>query len=175
MRTSLRSHRKFDRNRPLVSRKSMTVFSKLVAPGDPLPANLPEAVARRLWVTGRADYGTNVFTMAEVKRGLYLISGPDEFEPVEVKGKKKAVAAMEEFEADYKAEQEVLNAPPVILIGSDSFPDQWNFDGTIVTLGDVVSAAQLASGFAPEEWNELEDADRDDLITQALERRKDEL
>lgn len=58
-----------------------------------------------------------------------------------------------------------------ILLGSDAFASSYEIDGKTVMLGELVGVAHQLSGATAAEWNELADADREDLIRAELDRR----
>lgn len=62
-------------------------------------------------------------------------------------------------------------APPA-LVGSDKFPASIEFGGSAYSLGFVVQGAFNTSGLSVEEWNALEQTDRDARIEAVIERLK---
>ncbi|QIG69075.1 hypothetical protein EVB78_042 [Rhizobium phage RHph_N1_15] len=59
----------------------------------------------------------------------------------------------------------------VSLLGSSVLAASYEIEGVTVTLGDLVAEAHELSGATAAEWNALADADREDLIRAALDRR----
>lgn len=58
----------------------------------------------------------------------------------------------------------------VALIGSESLPSLVDLaEGKAAQLGDIVAGAHADSGLSAEEWNSLEQAERDELIQAHLE------
>jgi len=63
----------------------------------------------------------------------------------------------------------IANAPPLSLLGSNVQPASFELpDGTVLTLDDVVARAHEASGLSVEDWNALEDSDREAAIAAAV-------
>ncbi|QIG75614.1 hypothetical protein EVC20_043 [Rhizobium phage RHph_Y2_17_1] len=77
------------------------------------------------------------------------------------------------LEAHYGAKLEPVIASELheSLLGSSVLASSYEIDGKTVTLGDLVAAAHTLSGATVAEWNELAEADREDLIRAELDRR----
>ncbi|HEX5362340.1 MAG TPA: hypothetical protein VFW49_14835 [Fluviicoccus sp.] len=58
---------------------------------------------------------------------------------------------------------------PVTLLGSSVHSTSYEINGKTYALGDVVAMAQANSGMSAEEWNELSDDGRHDLIDEQLD------
>lgn len=56
-----------------------------------------------------------------------------------------------------------------VLIGSSVHPATFNIHGTTYQLGDIVARAHKGSGLDVQEWNELEDGTREDMIDEVLD------
>ncbi|AGC36048.1 hypothetical protein B7L88_gp004 [Rhizobium phage RHEph10] len=82
------------------------------------------------------------------------------------------VAALEEHYGA-KLEPVVVGDAPAdeTLLGSSVLASSYEIDGKTVTLGELVAAAHTLSGATVAEWNELAEADREDLIRAELDRR----
>lgn len=57
----------------------------------------------------------------------------------------------------------------VALLGSSVHPASFEINGKTYALGDVVAMAQANSGMSAEEWNELSEDGRHDLIDEQLD------
>jgi len=67
------------------------------------------------------------------------------------------------------AERQPKHAPET-LIGSNVLASNYEIAGAIVQLGDIVAAAHELSGMTVEEWNSLDQEDREDLLRLQLDR-----
>ena len=74
-----------------------------------------------------------------------------------------------EVAAQNKAAAEAQPGDDTMLLGSNTQPATFALeDGTVVQLGTVVASAQTDSGFTAAEWNALDDADREEMIAEAV-------
>lgn len=89
-------------------------------------------------------------------------------EPEKVRGKEAAHERATELR---KAGPPADWVDPAGLVGSDNFDAQVQIGDSKVALGDIVAAAQLASGHPAAVWNKLEPAQRDELIQAEIDRR----
>lgn len=65
----------------------------------------------------------------------------------------------------------IADTPPPRLLGSSVQPASVELpDGTVLTLGDVVGQAHVASGLSVEDWNALEDSAREALIAETVDK-----
>ncbi|HBC50718.1 hypothetical protein [Stenotrophomonas maltophilia] len=65
----------------------------------------------------------------------------------------------------------MADTPPAFLLGSSVQPESFELsDGSVLSLGDVVGRAHVASGLSVEDWNALEDSAREALIAQAVDK-----
>lgn len=167
--------KKFKTDLPLVIAKHLTVYGKQLLPGDPMPANVPLAIRRKLWLANKAQYAepSTEFKMEMVSRGNYLITGPGLIEPEAVKGKKNAEARVIELQTAAETFTTQL-ASDEVLIGSDKFSAIYKIGDVEIQLGDIVAAAHISSELDAKAWNELEPGDRDVYIELELTRRLDE-
>lgn len=129
MRHVRKTVRDFDKSKPLVSLRHMTVLGKSYARGDDLP-DLNLGIAQRLWLSERADYksdytptpvsknleplgpedklvSTPIYSFEHVGGGHYLISGPGLGEGKRVKGKAAAKAEVERLESEIEDVEDV--------------------------------------------------------------------
>lgn len=79
----------------------------------------------------------------------------------------------------YRGKEEAAPAPAaplppadiaIALMGSSQHPATFDFDGKTMHLAEVVALAHLDSGLSAEEWNELSDDARADLIDEQLDK-----
>lgn len=90
-------------------------------------------------------------------------------EKVTIEGEFPAIAAAYK-KAGVEVDAQSSSAPSApILNGSSHHESSYEIGGSTVQLGDLVEAAFNESGMAPDEWNDLAEADRDTLIQTALE------
>ncbi|MBH1826267.1 hypothetical protein I5W35_03835 [Stenotrophomonas maltophilia] len=65
----------------------------------------------------------------------------------------------------------MADAPPRFLMGSSVQPASFELsDGSVLSLGDVVGRAHVASGLSVEDWNALEDSAREALIAETVDK-----
>lgn len=84
--------------------------------------------------------------------------------------KAKAVPAALQSEAPASTAAE---APDKTLLGSDKFDALVDIGGVPVAIGDIVPAAQTASGMSPKEWNDAPQGDRDIFIQIEIDARRE--
>lgn len=64
----------------------------------------------------------------------------------------------------------VDDGEPPALLGSSLHPATFDINGKTYSLGDVIALAHKDSGLDAQEWNELEESTRADLIDEALDK-----
>lgn len=65
----------------------------------------------------------------------------------------------------------MADTPPPFLVGSSLQPESLEFsDGRVLSSGDVVGRAHAASGLSVEDWNALEDSEREALIAETVDK-----
>lgn len=116
----------------------------------------------------------NSFTNGKTDIIREIITGEKpEPEPEEEKLAKNAPSEIQEaaITGDLSAALNVEDVSAETLLGSNTFASTYEIEGQTVTLGDLVAEAFKVSGASIEEWNALEEGDRDDLIRLELDRR----
>lgn len=111
--------------------------------------------------TGTIWYGNGDVQMVPEEAAPKLLHHSGSWELAEApKGKAKAAATPKLDDVP----------PPAGLLGTDKLPSLVDIaDGQQAQLGDVVAGAHKESGLTAEEWNELEQDERDALIEDHLE------
>lgn len=65
----------------------------------------------------------------------------------------------------------MADTPPPILLGSSVQPESFKLsDGSVLSLGDVVGRAHVASGLSVEDWNALDSTAREALIADTIDK-----
>lgn len=106
--------------------------------------------------------------LVEIENGWWALNAAWLAEPEKVHGEE---AARERAAALRKAGPPADWVDPASLVGSDAFEANLQIGGETVQLGDIVAAAQAASGHPAEVWNKLEADQRDPLIQAEIDRR----
>ena len=69
----------------------------------------------------------------------------------------------------------MADTPPPILLGSSVQPASFEIsDGSVLSLGDVVGRAHVASGLSVEDWNALDSTAREALIADTVDKLSEE-
>lgn len=80
-----------------------------------------------------------------------------------------------DHDGDGRAGGSLKHAPevkqPQTLHGSNVMPATFEIDGKTVSLGEIVAAAHAKSGLSVDEWNALDDDDRDEKLGDELAER----
>lgn len=118
------------------------------------------------------DYGDpKGVTVTGKDGGWFEITAAWLAEPEKVQGHDAAEARAAEIRAEGPPEGFDPNVPA--LLGSDEFEATYNFGGDDIQLGDIIAAAQQASGHDAHAWNGLEQGERDTLIQAELARQSE--
>lgn len=162
--------------------------ARLVTMEGPLPGGYyhinapwmaePEKVRGKVPAERRRDeivaYGDpkGVF-VSEAGGGWYHIDAAWLPEAEKVQGKDEAEARADEL----RAEGAPAGFDPAIaeLVKTGDFEATYTFGEAVVSLADIIAAAQSASGHDPAQWAELTDEDRASLIRREIDTRNEAL
>lgn len=106
--------------------------------------------------------------LVEGENGWWTVNPVWLAEPEKVHGEEAARARADELRAGGPPDDWV---DPAMLVGSDKFEASYKIGGETVPLGDLVLAAQAASGHPVKVWNGLPPDQREPLIQAELDRR----
>lgn len=116
------------------------------------------------------DMGTQKYHFAPLADGAHVAAVTDETHQDRFLGISEAYRVYRgTAEGPKTVESEQTNSTPV-LVGSAVHPASFEIHGQPYALGDVVALAHKDSGLDAQEWNELDDATRADLIDEALDK-----
>lgn len=181
---------RFDKGAEFIWRRPLPWNGETVKAGSPIPDDLKNNLSklRRFWESGVIELAQ--FEEPDVVTGQKAAKA-DKAEPVKTDDRQPEELVSKETDRKWRVEglEEVFPSKTKaleaaeqllrtkaedtedtdMLLGSSVQPSELDVHGETVTLGEVVERAFEESGLTVEEWNGLEDADREARVQQAVD------